>query len=314
MSRINVRNADEWQSVASTLLVPHVCQTFQPGFQGHLEAMRLDGGISIARTETDGLRVERSKKLAADSPNSELHLSLQLASEGQVSTPDRAAIVRPGQVATYAAYGPYRLDYTRAGQKQLIVQLPFDQLELPERLIDRACELLIMPDTSLIRVLFRFAASLLPATPEAEAADAHESAALRDLAAAMIRSADAGQRVMPTTSRGLYLTVSDFVQSNFRSPALTVETLAMQHFMSRRRLYQIFESFEKSPADEIRDLRLQHAENLLASPTELSISEVSGRSGFLDPTTFARAFQRRNGCTPSDFRSSPAPAADNLQP
>lgn len=323
MPEINVGSADEWQSIASTLLVPHVCQTFQPGFHGHLEFLKLDGGVSIARTDTDGLRVERSKKLAKDSPNSELHLSLQLASDGQISTPDRTATIRPGQVATYAAFGPYRLDYTRAGQRQLIVQLPFDQLDLPERFISQACERLIMPDTPLTRVLFRFAAGQLPGRI-ARAADARasagtravapvdESPALRDLAAAMIRSASTGQKVMPATSRGLYLLVNDFVRENFRSPALTVETLAMQHFLSRRRLYQLFERYEQSPADEIRDLRLTHAESLLVTRTDLAVADVATRSGFLDPTTFARAFQRRNGCNPSTYRAAmSAGAADH---
>lgn len=302
MSGINVRNADEWQSVASTLLVPHVCHTFQPGFHGHLEYLQLAGGISIARTDTDGLRVERNEKLAADSPNSELHLSLQLSSEGRVETPGHAATVKPGQVATYAAYGPYRLDYSRADQRQLIVQLPFDQLDVPERLIELACERLILPDNPLIRVLFRFVAGLLPGAEDPRDSESSDSPAVRDLAAAMIRSAEAGQRVMPGSSRGLYLVVRDFVHENFRSPALTVETLAMQHFLSRRRLYQLFEDYEQSPAEEIRELRLRNAERLLVSQPELSIAEIGGRSGFLDPTTFARAFQRRSGCTPSEFR------------
>jgi AraC family transcriptional regulator, positive regulator of tynA and feaB len=85
---------------------------------------------------------------------------------------------------------------------------------------------------------------------------------------------------------------------------LTIDALAAAHFMSRRRLYQLFDDVGESPAEWIRSRRLQHAALLLRREGDASmgVSDISERSGFADATTFSRAFRRKYGVNPSDFR------------
>lgn len=57
-----------------------------------------------------------------------------------------------------------------------------------------------------------------------------------------------------------------------------------------------------TPTQIIRDLRLARARYLLQT-TDLTVAEVSYRSGFNDPSYFTRLFAREMGCTPSEWRS-----------
>lgn len=57
----------------------------------------------------------------------------------------------------------------------------------------------------------------------------------------------------------------------------------------------------RSPAAEIRRMRIQRAKQLLKD-TDLSIPKVATASGFREPTTMSRTFRRELGETPSEFR------------
>ncbi len=54
--------------------------------------------------------------------------------------------------------------------------------------------------------------------------------------------------------------------------------------------------------DYINNLRLCHAENLMKSGNQMSIDEISSSSGFNSLSTFRRAFIKKNGITPSQYR------------
>lgn len=54
------------------------------------------------------------------------------------------------------------------------------------------------------------------------------------------------------------------------------------------------------------DLRLQSAVKLLASSSNLPVSEVARRVGFDDPFYFSRIFHKYTGLSPSDYRSREA--------
>ncbi len=77
--------------------------------------------------------------------------------------------------------------------------------------------------------------------------------------------------------------------------------------MSRRLLEQRFRvALKRSPAAEIRRVRLERSRLLLEDPG-LSIRSVATRSGFEHPEVFARVFRREFGVTPSDYRLRGAP-------
>lgn len=80
---------------------------------------------------------------------------------------------------------------------------------------------------------------------------------------------------------------------------LNVEELASRHGLSRRGIERLFKSrLGVSPGEKLREMRLEHANSLLAE-TDLSIIDVATASGFPSPDAFRQAYRNAFGVAPS---------------
>lgn len=85
----------------------------------------------------------------------------------------------------------------------------------------------------------------------------------------------------------------------------TVEDLARQVGVSRTRLVERFKHFfGLPPMRYLAAWRLQSAAQLLKSGT-LPVKAIAGRSGYDSEAAFSRAFKRRFGLSPGDWRKRP---------
>ena len=304
MTVLVAASADEWQHVVSDCFVPLSCQAFESDFRGRMEYRRLDSTISVSRVTTSGTTASRTPRLASTADSDDVHLSLQASSTGTVIQDGRRVAVRPGSVTSYATDAAYHLDYSAPEQQQVIVQVSRRALQLPAKMVAASCERLLVPASPARRILFSYVSSLHGST-EQEVENEQTAAVTRDLAAAMIHSSFSSGRVMPSTPGGLLFTVQDFIQHHLGSAALGTDRIADAHFISRRKLYQLFEPLQTSPAEYLRRTRLTAAAELLMSePTSrVHIADIAARCGFADATTFTRAFRREFGCTPREWRS-----------
>lgn len=84
---------------------------------------------------------------------------------------------------------------------------------------------------------------------------------------------------------------------------LSIEELAKLCHLSVSSFKREFKKqFNDSPANYINAQKLNKAKELL-SVSELSISDIAFESGFNDPQYFARLFKKKEGISPSTFRS-----------
>lgn len=84
---------------------------------------------------------------------------------------------------------------------------------------------------------------------------------------------------------------------------LSLERIAAQCGLNREKLTRGFrEMFGCSIAEAIVERRLTEASRMLLT-TDLPVSSVGYENGYLNNASFARAFGRRFGVTPSDFRA-----------
>lgn len=298
MAVLAAETADEWQDIVSGCFVPLSCRSFEPSFRAKMEYVRLDPRVSVSYVHTGGMIAERTERSAAHAASDDLHISLQQTAVGRVSQSGRSVQVAPGVVTTYATDAPYHLDYSRPEQRQLIIQVSRRALDLPGRMIDAAMHRLVLPSAPAVRVMLGIARE----ASEGSAQGTALAETVVDLAATAIRGSLAAP-VMPATRRGQLETLRDHVRYNFLSPDLTVDDLAVRHFMSRRRLYQLFDDAGENPAELIRSQRLAHAAKLLHSDDEQGIARIAAAVGFANATTFSRAFRRKYGVTPKDYRA-----------
>ena len=86
------------------------------------------------------------------------------------------------------------------------------------------------------------------------------------------------------------------------SADLSVETLAERAHLSERHYARKFKAaFRATPAEFVEALRLDHARWLLANERS-SIDELARAVGYASDDAFRRAFTRRFGTVPSDYR------------
>jgi AraC-like DNA-binding protein len=92
------------------------------------------------------------------------------------------------------------------------------------------------------------------------------------------------------------------VRQNMASPEFGPEQLARLMAMSRSKLYRLFES-TGGVAHFINRERLREAHRRLSSPIDaLSIHVIGNEVGFIDHSTFSRAFRREFGYSPTEAR------------
>ena len=86
------------------------------------------------------------------------------------------------------------------------------------------------------------------------------------------------------------------------APPIRVSDVLCEIAVSRTWLERTFQqALGRSPAEEIRRVRLERAKQLLAD-TDLPVPQVAAASGFTSREYLACAFQRATGLTPREFR------------
>lgn len=86
------------------------------------------------------------------------------------------------------------------------------------------------------------------------------------------------------------------------SENLTLEQMASYVCFSKYHFSRLFKLHTNSTFyDYLSHKRIQAAQKLLAS--DLSITDISDRTGFNNPTSFCRCFKKYTNCSPSDYRS-----------
>jgi AraC-like DNA-binding protein len=97
----------------------------------------------------------------------------------------------------------------------------------------------------------------------------------------------------------------EYIKANLSDPALTADRIADALFISRRRLYQLFDDGD-GVSGRIRQLRIDRAKELLADPAHAArgIGEISKQCGFANAAHFSRTFRKSVGDSPSDYRDA----------
>ncbi|WP_408063501.1 helix-turn-helix domain-containing protein [Vibrio renipiscarius] len=82
----------------------------------------------------------------------------------------------------------------------------------------------------------------------------------------------------------------------------SVKTVCHHTNMSKSTLYRALVTYNISLKKLVLDLKINYAMDLLTD-TDLSISEISYRSGFDNPSYFSNRFKMKKGVSPTSFRT-----------
>lgn len=153
------------------------------------------------------------------------------------------------------------------------------------------------PIASLLRqVLVFFGAHTGPASP----ADRRTRNALLEMALGTIESTRDSQST--SLLPGLRIAVCQWIDDHIFDPDLGPRSIAAAHSVSVRTLHRAFQTETLTLAEVLRVRKLERACDLLAHPLQ-SVSSVSARLHFANPSHFSRVFARHYGLSPSEYRS-----------
>lgn len=95
-----------------------------------------------------------------------------------------------------------------------------------------------------------------------------------------------------------------FIELHFDDSTLTAEQVAQAVGCSRAGLHRAFAGREEGVGGTIRRTRLDAASKLLASSGEHSVAQIAHACGFVNASSFARAFKSYSGTTPTTYRDA----------
>lgn len=99
-----------------------------------------------------------------------------------------------------------------------------------------------------------------------------------------------------------FLAATRYIDARIADPRLSATHVAAALGCSRTTLHRLFARHGRSVTEHIRDARLAHGRRLLADPAR-SIGDVALLSGYGDLPAFSKAFRRRFGMSPRDWRA-----------
>lgn len=154
-------------------------------------------------------------------------------------------------------------------------------------------------------------------TIQGAARDMYRRAKCQELFCEILEAAERGDLVPHTPSAGLsraemerLMTARRLIADRF-DEKLTLDQIARTAGLNRTKLTQGFrEVFGQSVADCLADQRLSRAARDLTS-SDRPVSVVGYDAGYLNNASFARAFTRRYGLCPSDYRRAGGQVALN---
>jgi AraC-like DNA-binding protein len=113
-----------------------------------------------------------------------------------------------------------------------------------------------------------------------------------------------------TRSRARQAIVHDakrFVDRHLDDPDLTPDRIALTLHVSRRTLYNAFETIGETPQAFIQRRRMDRCKSILSQQApesaQVSITQLALDVGFIDSGYFSRAFRKHFGQSPSQFRA-----------
>jgi AraC family transcriptional regulator, positive regulator of tynA and feaB len=101
----------------------------------------------------------------------------------------------------------------------------------------------------------------------------------------------------------LLVSALQLIEQDIANPRLNVASLHRQLGCSRATLYRAFAKAEIAVCDAITQIRIKRAKTMLESSPQTPIGTVAVLCGWPDSSSFARAFRREVGATPSEYRA-----------
>jgi AraC-like DNA-binding protein len=218
---------------------------------------------------------------------------------------DREVIAGPGDMLLHDLERPFRTAGLRGAMVEWkIVHLGRSLLEGEFDAIRDVGDLKLDGNAPENRVLRAYLDELHGSLAEM---DATSASAFEDTTVEMLRSALVlRQRTDQTRNTRALHRVQALLLTRIRDPKLRIEEVSREIGIPPRTIHRLFQSIGTTPMRWIEEQRLSRIALELRSTTHAcrSITQLALSCGYNDQSSFGRAFKRRFGVSPSDYRGT----------
>lgn len=307
MNAITAASAEEWAQACSDSFVPCGIDHVAPDFRGWLDEAVLLPDSTVIRVMSEPMDVIRSPRHVAGGARDDYFMCVVHGGDGPgvVEQNGRTAEIRPGEAVLVDTSRPYRWWFP-AGIDQVVLKISREMLRDRGQNPKETCVLPLPSSMPAVRVFAAFAREVAAVAGEADdpllLAELGHTAG--DLLTTLLRSAHGEPARSSAGRRAMLLAMQRLVLENLAEPWLSPAAIAARFGVSVRYTTALFGDDGTSPAAYIRDRRLDGASKALTDPRRrgVSVAAVSHQFGFADTTTFTRAFRRRFGANPAEYR------------
>ncbi|MFI7496114.1 helix-turn-helix domain-containing protein [Kocuria sp. M4R2S49] len=295
----------DWSLLTSQSFGPLKCSTRATRtFQAGLVA-RKTGSLDIAHMRVGPHVVEREATTLGQE-GGRFKVSLQLEGRGIVEQGERTAVLEAGDMALYDTSAPYRLEFPE-DSRLLVMMFDHSALDLPPNAAAQLRAQRVGAEEPVHAMVSSFLASVAGRMEALSGMTGQRigNSALDLLTVSFNHELDGQVASSIHEQDRLRASVHDFIEAHLADPELDPTMIAQAHFMSTRRLHQIFHNEGTTVSTWIRTRRLERCRRALEDPanTRISIARIAERWGFTDGAHFSRVFRAAYGVPPSQIRS-----------
>jgi len=262
------------------------------------------GSLRLASMDLSPTTAVRGTRLARDDGPSTVNVQVKQSGLSTVTQAGRDAVFDPEHLVMVLSSQPSVVVSAHDTQR-LMLQIPVEQLALPDRVVREAMAVPLSRQLPLAGVLGRYIEGIpLRADLSYDQGEFLARAGVelvRGLIATMAGEASPARQSREAT---MQLRVVDYLHRHWQDHDLDAARLAAVHHISTRQLYRLLADEGISLGDWLRQRRLDACREELARPgtTWVSVAAVGRRWGFPDATNFGRAFKSAFGVSPLQWR------------
>ncbi len=268
-------------------------------FQGIVTDHTFDQ-IAISNVSSLKQTIERTPRGIRRDTDAYCFLNLQVAGICRTSQNRRTAVTVPGEFTIVDSSEPFLLDYTSDTWEQYSFKLPKHLLDF--QVGGEAVARTLSDRTPVGKIVVDFLTSVARHPDHFSGTSFDLTRSILDLVSMALRASVPAEEQRRTFRSVFARSVLQYVELNFADPAISPTSVATHFGISTRYVHKLLEEQGETFGQIILAKRLERCASELRQGAHLTISEVAFRCGFNDMSYFSRAFRRRFGVTPRDYR------------
>ncbi|WUD78332.1 helix-turn-helix domain-containing protein [Streptomyces sp. NBC_00510] len=269
-------------------------------------------GVQAGFLEASPQRMARTAPLIAADGDGSLIVSLQRTGGSVAAQDGRETPVAAGELVILDSRRPFALNFS-GPVRQHVATVPRQLLDLPDSLLRLATGRNYSPGNGIGGILASYIDGLVTTTEHcicAQDAKRFLRQGIIDVLTALI-ALEGSSGEQATVERTLLQRVRAYIRAHLDDPALSPASVAAEHHISVRYLYQLFQDEPVTVVRWIQRLRLDACRRDLVRPelARHTVAAIAHRWGFASHAHFSRTFRAVYGHSPAQWRQTGIPQA-----